>query len=100
METVIVKRAPKYRLDNEQEVLERFHGQTSIRQLIDEIQDPPSLVLQYLDDNLLNTSNSKRLERSDIKFVAKTVLEALELLHEAGYVHTGTILVFWSSDLP
>lgn len=51
-------------------------------------------MLKYLDDNLLNASNLKRLERSDIKFVAKTVLETLELLHEAGYVHTGTILVF------
>jgi casein kinase II subunit alpha len=100
METVIVKRAPKYRLDNEREVFERFHGRPCIRQLFDEIQDPPSLVLKYLDDNLLNTSNSKSLERSDIKFVAKTVLEALELLHDAGYVYTGTILVFRSSDLP
>jgi hypothetical protein len=37
METVIVKRAPKNRLENEWEVLERFHGRPFIRQLIDEI---------------------------------------------------------------
>ena len=86
---VIVKTAPQYRLDNEREVLRYFRGRPYIRQLVDEIQDPPSLVLNHLDDNLLNASNLKRLERRDIKYVAK-VLEALKVFHEFGYVHTGT----------
>jgi casein kinase II subunit alpha len=45
-------------------------------------------VLEHLGDNLLNASNSNRLGRLDIKFVAKRVLEALDVFHGAGYVHT------------
>ena len=93
-ETVIVKTAPKRRLDNEREVLQRFHGRPHIRQLIDVIDQPPAIVLEYLDDNLLRASNSKKLERVDIKFVARSVLEALKVLHEDGYVHTGNITLF------
>ncbi len=97
IETVIVKTAPSYRLNNEWEVLERFQGQPCIRQLTDEIHDLPSLLLKYFDDNLLNVSNSKRLERSDIKFVAKNILETLNAFHEVGYVHTGTTLILRST---
>jgi casein kinase II subunit alpha len=59
--------------------------------LVDEIQGLAALVLEYLDENLLNASNSKRLGRLDIKLVAKRILEALNMFHEAGYVHTGTV---------
>ncbi|KAL9121403.1 MAG: hypothetical protein Q9187_002042 [Circinaria calcarea] len=86
--TVIVKTAPQHRLNNEREVLKTFRGKPYIRQLVDEIQDPPSLVLKHLDDNLLNASNSKKLERKDVKVVAKSVLKALKVFHECGYVHT------------
>jgi len=89
--TVIVKTAPTYLLENECEVLKRFQGRPHIRQLIDEVRDPPSIVLKHLGDNLLNASNSKRLERSDVKYVAKKILEALSVIHEAGYVHTGRL---------
>lgn len=58
--------------------------------MIDTTEDPPSLVLKYLDDNLLTVSGEKRLESSDLKVVARTVLQALAVLHEKGYVHTGT----------
>ncbi len=92
-ETVIVKTAPKSRLENERDILRHFqHRAPSLRPLIDEIQDPPdppSIVLKYLDDNLLRASNAKRLTGTEIKYVAKRVLEALEVLHEDGYVHTG-----------
>ena len=57
--------------------------------MIDEIQEPPSLVLRYLDDDLLSASDSKRLDRSDIKFAAKGILIALQALHEKSIVHTG-----------
>ena len=90
---VIIKSAPKYRLDNERDVLKHFHARPGIRQLLDEIQDPPSLVLKHLDDNLLSASNSKRLENPEIKFIAKRILEALQAFHEDGYVHTGIALV-------
>jgi casein kinase II subunit alpha len=75
---VIIKSAPKYRLDHERDVLKHFHARPGIRQLLDETQDPPFIVLKYLDDNLLTASNSKRLEKSEFQFVAKRILEALQ----------------------
>ena len=76
-------------------VLKRFWGRTSsLRPLVDEIRDPidpPALVLRHLDDDLMRASASQRLTRSEIKYVAKTVLEALRVLHEDHYVHTGML---------
>jgi casein kinase II subunit alpha len=92
LDKVIIKAPPKYRLDNERDILKHFHGRRGIRQLLDETHDPPSLVLTHLDDNLLAASNLKRLEKSEIKFVAKRILEALQIFHEDGYVHTGIVL--------
>jgi casein kinase II subunit alpha len=79
-------------LNNERDILKHFHARPGIRQLLDETQDPPSLVLEHLDDNLLAASNSKRLEKPEIKFIAKRILEALQAIHEDGYVHTGIAL--------
>jgi hypothetical protein len=50
-------------------------------------------VLKYLDDNITRASRKQRLTRRKIKYVAKNVLEALKVLHEDGYVHTGTLLL-------
>ncbi|TAQ86787.1 hypothetical protein B7494_g4876 [Chlorociboria aeruginascens] len=100
--TVIVKTAPKLRLDNEHQVLQRFHERPHIRQLIDVIEQPPAIVLEHFDDNLLHASNSKKLERVDVKLVARSILEALKLLHEDGFVHTDVkpdnILVNYAAD--
>jgi serine/threonine protein kinase len=57
--------------------------------MIDNIESPSSLVLEYLDDNLLDVCSRKRLESSDVKVVARIILEALAVLHENGFVHTG-----------
>ena len=57
--------------------------------MIDNIESPSSLVLEYLDDNLLDVCSRKRLEGSDVKVVARIVLEALAVLHKNGCVHTG-----------
>jgi serine/threonine protein kinase len=76
-------------LSIERKVLEIVRDHTCIRQMIDDIESPPSLVLEYLDDNLLDVCSRKRLEGSDVKVVARTVLEALALLHDDGFVHTG-----------
>jgi len=89
---VIIKSAPKYRLDNERDVLKHFHARPGIRQLLDETQDPSSIVLKHLDDDILIASNSKRLEKSEIKFIAKSILVGLQTFHENGYVHTGIAL--------
>lgn len=62
-----------------------------IRPLSDQIDDPPGLILKYLEDNLLQASKSKTLTRSEIKYVAREILEALNVLHGAGFVHTGIV---------
>lgn len=86
---MVIKRAPPHLLSIEREVLGTVQNHISFRQMIDNVKNPSSLVLEYLDDNLLDVSRQKRLEGSDVKVVARTVLEALALLHENGFVHTG-----------
>lgn len=51
--------------------------------------DPPSIILRYLDSELLTESKKKRLTRPEIKQVANSILEALHVLHKDGMVHTG-----------
>jgi len=71
-----------------------------MRPLLDEIivpADPPGIVLQYLDDDLLHASTKEKLSRLEIKQVAKTILEVLRVLHSDGYVHTGKLLPYFSS---
>lgn len=84
------------RVENERDVLRRFQSSTThLRPLLDEIQDPatpPIIVLRYLDDHLLNSSIEKSLNRKELKFVARCILEALSVLHKEGYVHTGKLL--------
>jgi casein kinase II subunit alpha len=87
---VIIKTATKERFENERDVLRHFRNRPHIRQLVDETRDPPSLVLQYFNDNLLDVSNKKTLQSSEVKFVAKRVLQALQALHEDGYTHNGS----------
>ncbi len=60
--------------------------------MIDEIQDPAepvTIVLKYFDDDLQNASNKKLLSRKELKSVSKRILQALSVLHDDGYVHTG-----------
>lgn len=92
-ETYIVKSIQNHwRLQNEASVLKRYQGSTpSIRPLVDVIiepSEPSSIVLKYLDTDLLKESNKRRLSRSDIKKVAKAILLALRVLHQDGLVHT------------
>ncbi|KAK3298939.1 kinase-like domain-containing protein [Chaetomium fimeti] len=81
-----------WRLQNEAEIAKRYQSQTPfLRPLIDEIQepaDPPSIVLGYLDSDMLTESNKKRLSRPEIKQVARCILEALRVFHKDGMVHT------------
>lgn len=90
---VVVKRALPHLLTIERNILEVADGYNCIRQLIHYIEDPPSLVLEYLDDNTLEVSRRDRLESTNLKFVARTLLEALAALHEKGYVHTGKLVI-------
>lgn len=92
---VIVKSVNHFRLQNERDVLLRFQPRTQhIRPLLDEVDpDIPShaLVMRWLDDDLLNVTRRRQLASSEVKFVAKGVLEALQALHADGYVHTGKL---------
>ena len=75
----------------ERKALELFHGHNAIRQMLDEIEEPPGLVLEHLGGDLLSASREKQLERHEAKTVARTVLEALAALHGKDWVHTGKI---------
>ena len=86
---MVVKSAEPYLMKTERKVLELMRDHTCIRQKIDDVESPPSMVLEYFDDNLLDVCSRKRLIGSDVKMVARSVLEALAILHEAGFVHTG-----------
>ncbi len=67
----------------------RFQHVSSLRRLVDEVQEPPLLVLEHLDSDLLTESGIRKLESSEVKHVTKAVLQALAALHEEGIVHTG-----------
>ena len=91
----MIKSVRHFHLENERDVLKRFQARApSLRSLIDEIEDPsdpPALVLGYLDDDVLRASAAKKLTRPEVKFVIRNVLEALKVLHEDGYIHTGMV---------
>ncbi|KAI9833360.1 MAG: hypothetical protein M1819_003755 [Sarea resinae] len=92
-DTVVVKSVEgHWRLHNERDILKRFQARApTLRPLLDEIEDPaePSaIILKHLDDDVTRASRKQRLTRQEIKYVAKNVLEALQVLHEDGYVHT------------
>ncbi|KAJ9296019.1 hypothetical protein DTO271G3_5594 [Paecilomyces variotii] len=89
---VVIKTAPKLRLENERTVLSHLRNQLYIRQLVDEIPEsesnPAGLVLKRLDDNLLEAADVKRLKRGEVRLIARDILKGLKALHEAGWVHT------------
>jgi serine/threonine protein kinase len=62
---------------------------------IEEPSDPPTIVLEYLEDHLLNASIKKTLNRKELKYVARRILEVLKVLHEEGYVHTGKTFTWY-----
>ena len=86
-----------FRLQNERDILLRFQERTSaMRPLLDQIEDPtapPAHILKHLDDDVLHVSNTKRLTRLEVKHIAKSVHEALSLLHSEGFVHTGMLSI-------
>ena len=86
---VIVKSAPVSLLRNERKMLRHFRDVRTLRRLLDEVQNPLLLVLEYLDSNTLAESGDKAFKSSDAKLVAKAVLETLAAFHAEGIVHTG-----------
>lgn len=96
---VIVKSVNHFRLQNERDVLVRFQSSTPhIRPLLDEV-DPETeshaLVMRWLDGDLLDATKDRQLASSEVKLVAKGVLEALQVLHADGFVHTGELAAYY-----
>ncbi|KAK0115528.1 hypothetical protein ONS96_013982 [Cadophora gregata f. sp. sojae] len=105
-EKVIIKSVRHWCLQNECDILHRFQARApSMRPIVDEIvdpSDPPAIVLKHLDDDVLHASSTRRFTTAEIKYIAKTVLQALEVLHEDGFVHTdikpNNVLVNYSNQ--
>ncbi|PYI07608.1 putative serine/threonine protein kinase [Aspergillus sclerotiicarbonarius CBS 121057] len=92
-ETVVVKGVQGHPcVEIERDVLKRFQRSTThLRPLLDEVQEPaepPIILVKYLEDDLLSSSIKKTLNRQELKCVARSILEALNVLHNDGYVHT------------
>lgn len=92
-ETVIIKTAPHFRIKNERDILRKFQPRTPyLRPLVDEIiapRGPRGIVLKHLEDDLQTASAARKLNGREIRYISKRVLNALKVLHESGYVHTG-----------
>lgn len=91
---VIVKSVQDHpRVANERDVLKVFTPRSKhIRPLLDEIVDPAeptTIVLSHLQSTLLQASIRQKLNRTELKYVCRGVLEALAVMHSEGYVHAG-----------
>lgn len=86
---VLIKTAPPTRLQNEIEALKLCRGHKSVRQLVDVIDNPQSLVLEYLDKTLYEASCEQKLDRWDVKRAVKSALGGLAILHAHERAHTG-----------
>ena len=97
-ETVVIKSVNGHpRVANERDVLKRFQHRTPyLRPLIDEIEGktlPSTIALKFLDDDLLRATIKKTLNRKELKYVSRRILEALKTLHDDNYVHTGNCCI-------
>ncbi|KNG88181.1 putative serine/threonine protein kinase [Aspergillus nomiae NRRL 13137] len=91
-ETVIIKGVENHpRVNNELDILKHFQAKTScLRPVLDEIEDPPEptiIVLKHFEDDLLQASKARPLNRKELKCVSRRILEALNCLHQGGYIH-------------
>ena len=87
-----MKTGPRKRLEKEAQMLHLFRGCSSpIRQLVDQIEEPESLALEYMDNNVLYLLKKSALPRIEAKRALQAALQALVILHEKNIVHTGTV---------
>ena len=89
-ERVTVKTAPPQRLKREAQMLQLFQDHDFIRGLVDQTEDPESVVLEYMDDNVLSLLKKKQLPKVEAKRALKATFRALAALHDKNIVHTGT----------
>lgn len=86
---VLIKTATPRQLENEIEALKLCRGHKSVRQLVDMVDNPRSLVLEFLDKTLYEASCEKKLDRCDVKRAVKAALDGLAVLHAHKLAHTG-----------
>ena len=96
---VVIKTAEKlHLLEAERKHLSALKGHPSIRQLIDNIETPNCMVLEYMETDLWSEALKRKLQRVEIKTIAKRFLEGLVWAHSKDIVHTGESRVL--SDIP
>lgn len=69
------------RVEHERDILRLFDKSPLLRTLVDEIEEPAqptSIVLGYLDADLDQCSKERTLNRSELKYVSKKILQALD----------------------
>jgi serine/threonine protein kinase len=96
--TVVIKSVEGHlRVENERDVLKRLQHRTPLlRPLIDEIHEPSTpttIILKYLESDVLVETVKRTLNRKEIKHVCRNVLDALRVLHEENLVHTSMSLL-------
>lgn len=87
--THVLKTGKEASLKNEYKYLMAVEGHSQIRRLVDVIESPYSLVLEYMEENLRTLSLQRKLTRPEIKSVTRQVLQALNGMHARSIVHTG-----------
>ncbi|RMY29709.1 hypothetical protein D0866_08516 [Hortaea werneckii] len=85
---VVLKCASPKRLHRERNILQKFDGHASIRQLIDFVEEPPCLVLEHLQEDALRSASKGPISRQNIRIIGRRTLSALESLHANGIIHT------------
>ncbi|KAK2763495.1 hypothetical protein FQN53_007327 [Emmonsiellopsis sp. PD_33] len=89
--TVILKGARPDLFRNELKTLAIVQDHASFRQLLDVIDGQEIMVLEHLAGNLHDVATkwlSLALERSEVKPVAKVLLQGVDFLHSCNIVHT------------
>lgn len=78
---VVAKTTRHSLLKNETKHLTALRGHSRIRQIIDSIESPPSIVLEYAQEGLRSLSIRRKLKIYEIKNIAQQLLEALSFAH-------------------
>lgn len=86
---VVIKTARPYLLLRERDHLFVLEGHRNIRQVIDNISNPDCRVLEYMETDLWSEACRRKLHISEVKTIARQVLEGLSWSHSKNLVHTG-----------
>lgn len=84
---------------DERDVLKKLQHRTPfLRLMVDEFEEPSlptTIVSGYLESDLLEETIKKALNRKELKYTCRRVLEALKVIHEHYLVHTGTYTLLY-----